>query len=147
MSESYLDNYQFVDNTYSQSSSFNANTQAFVYKQIDQNPISKSTLQLNSVSIFDNRVSVYHNFVQPYQHNSKSPSIGLNSYSFALTPEDNQPSGFCNFNKLDLVQMLLVFESEFINASNTKSLDILIYAHSYNILQFAYGKAKIIFNL
>ena len=147
VSETYYHNYQIIDNNYVQNQYYNGNTQAYIYKYNDINPISTSTLQLNSVSIFDTRVALYNNFVQPYQHNSKSPTIGLNSYSFALIPEDHQPSGFCNFNKLDLVQMLLVFNSLYTNATNKKSIDILIYAHSYNILQFAYGKAKVIFNL
>ena len=147
MTETYHNNYILSNNTYTHTTIYNGNTQAYIYKYNDSNPIYTSTLQLNSIQIFDTRIALYNNFVQAYQHNSRSPLFGLNSYSFALNPEDQQPSGFCNFNKLDLVQMQLIFNPTFTNESNKKSLDILIYAHSYNILQFAYGKAKIIFNL
>ena len=107
------------------------------------NPIDNSTLELNSVSLFANRNSIYNNYVQPYQHNSNSPLCGLNTYSFALVPEEQQPSGFCNFNKLHLVNISFLFNPQF--AANSK--DILIYAHSYNILQYMHGKVKLLFNL
>jgi hypothetical protein len=123
------------------------NTEAYIYKFNDRNPINVSTLELNSVDLYKDRNSLYNNFIQPYQHNSRSPSYGLNTYSFALSPEEHQPNGFCNFNKLDIVTMYFQFNEQYISNTINKSLDILIYAHSYNILQFAYGKAKIIFNL
>jgi len=148
MNESYINNYQFINNSsYARLDTYNGNTQAFIYKYVDSNPIQSTTLELNSVDLYKDRNSLYHNFVQPYQHNSRSPSYGLNSYSFALNPEEYQPNGFCNFNKLDLITMNLKLTSDYISTTNKKSLDILVYAHSYNILQFTYGKAKIIFNL
>lgn len=148
MNESYKNNYQLINNSsYARLDTYNGNTQAFIYKYIDSNPIQSTTLELNSVDLYKDRNSLYHNFVQAYQHNSRSPSYGLNSYSFALTPEEYQPNGFCNFNKLDLITMNLKLNQDYISTTNKKSLDILVYAHSYNILQFTYGKAKIIFNL
>ena len=142
--ESYTNNYDMNnDYSYTQSKTYSGNSQAFIYKFNDIQPIETSTLELNSVSLYSDRVSLYNNFVQPYQYNSKSPSYGLYTYSFALTPEEHQPNGFCNFNKLDYVTMFFKFNSSY----TTDNIDVLIYAHSYNILQFAYGKAKIIFNL
>jgi len=147
INESYINNYQLINtlNNYSyiQLDNYIGNTQAYIYKFNEINPIDNSTLELNSVSLFANRNSIYNNYVQPYQHNSKSPLCGLNTYSFALVPEEQQPSGFCNFNKLDLVNMSFEFNPQYA----AKSKDILIYAHSYNILQYMHGKVKLLFNL
>jgi len=152
MKEDYKYNYDvFVNGTitnYSKSSNYMGNSQAYVCKVINKNPIILSTLEINGVQRFYKFDDIYTNFVQPYQHNSKSPNYGLNTYSFALTPEEYQPSGFCNFNALDLKTMTFEFNPNFINTTNNnKQLDVLIYGHSYNILRFAYGKAGIILNI
>lgn len=158
MKESYSYNYNVVNyngtTTYTKSSSYAGNSQAWIKKITNTNPINYSTLVLNGVQRIDKVDGIYTNFVQPYQHNNKSPAFGLNTYSFALNPDEYQPSGFCNFNPLDLKTMTLVFNSSYINSSNSngqiaipKSLNIIFYAHSYNVLRLAFGKAGIILNI
>ena len=158
----YIDFCNFIDETYSnnyvytsfnnnfiynKTDSYTGNSQAYLYKLNNINPINNTTLELNSVSLLNNIDSIFNNYVQPYQHNSRSPDCGLNTYSFALSPEEHQPNGFCNFNKLDIVSLFFEFNTKFLDMNSNNSIDVLIYAHSYNILQYAYGKAKIIFNL
>jgi hypothetical protein len=41
----------------------------------------------------------YFNYVQPYEHHTNKPSIY--TYSFALHPEQHQPSGFANVSHID----------------------------------------------
>jgi Large eukaryotic DNA virus major capsid protein/Major capsid protein N-terminus len=151
LKEDYKNNYDVYvrgnETNYLKSSNYMGNSQAFICKVNNKNPIKLSTLQLNGVQRFYKVDGIYTNFVQPYQHNSKSPNYGLNTYSFALVPEEYQPSGFCNFNRLDLKTMTFEFDKNYINESNGKKLDVLIYAHNYNILRFAYGKAGIILNI
>ena len=151
MKEEYNNNYTvLIKNGYKQyiqTNNYTGNSQAFIYKINNINPIKYSTLELNGVQRFYKVDGLYTNFVQPYQSNSKSPNFGLNTYSFALAPEEYQPSGFCNFNKIDLKTMTFEFNSSFINQNINKTLDVLIYGHSYNILKFAYGKAGIILNI
>lgn len=151
MKEDYKYNYDVFTNngitTYIKSSNYSGNSQAYIIKINESNPVNLSTLELNGIQRFYKVNGIYTNFVQPYQHNSKAPNYGLNTYSFALMPEEYQPSGFCNFNKLDLKTMTIEFNSSYINKEMDKSLDILIYAHNYNILRFAYGKAGIILNI
>jgi hypothetical protein len=151
MKEEYKYNYNVFTNngitTYTKSSNYSGNSQAYIIKINESNPVNVSTLELNGIQRFYKVNGIYTNFVQPYQHNSKAPNYGLNTYSFALMPEEYQPSGFCNFNKLDLKTMAIEFNSSYINKEIDKSLDVLIYAHNYNILRFAYGKAGIILNI
>lgn len=138
--ENYKYNYILQDNIYIQTSNYLSNSQAFIYKQIDSNPISLSTLELNGIQRFYKIDNIYTNFVQPYEFNNRSPNYGLNSFSFALHPEEFQPSGFCNFNQLDLK----IMSCDFINEKN---YEVIIYAHSYNILKYEFGKAGIILNI
>jgi hypothetical protein len=151
MKEEYKYNYDvFIVNgitTYSKSKNYMGNSQAYICKINNSNPIKLSTLELNGVQRFYKVDSTYTNFVQPYQHNTKAPNYGLNSYSFALQPEEYQPSGFCNFNRLELKAMTFEFNKQFINQEMDKKLDVLIYAHNYNVLRLAYGKAGIVLNI
>lgn len=57
-------------------------------------------------------------------------------YSFALHPEDHQPSGTCNMSRIDNATLSLTF-----NDVVTKSLDnkISIYAVNYNVLRILSG--------
>jgi hypothetical protein len=62
-----------------------------------KNPVEVAKLQLNGQDRFTEREGSYFDKVQPYQHHSRCPSTGINCYSFALRPEEHQPSGTCNF--------------------------------------------------
>lgn len=43
------------------------------------------------------RTGEYFSLVQPYQHHTNIPTnAGINVYSFALKPEEHQPSGTLN---------------------------------------------------
>lgn len=140
MKEDYKYNY-FYNTTYQISDNYIPNSQAFICKIINSNTINNSTLELNGIQRFSKLDNIYTNFVQSYQCNTKSPNFGVNTYSFALKPEDYQPSGFCNYNKIDLKMLILQL------TNNNITNDILIYAHSYNILKFEYGKAVIALNI
>ena len=59
----------------------------------------------------------------------------INVYSFALQPEEHQPSGTCNFSRIDNAK--LVFKS---NAGSDATDDAInIYATNYNVLRIMSG--------
>ena len=58
-----------------------------------ENPVVTAKLQLNGQDRFSEREGTYFDQVQPWQHHSRSPDTGVNVYSFALRPEEHQPSG------------------------------------------------------
>ena len=66
-----------------------------------QNPVVTAKLQLNGQDRFSEREGTYFDLVQPYQHHTRNPDTGINIYSFALRPEEHQPSGSCNFSRID----------------------------------------------
>ena len=52
-------------------------------------------------------------------------------YSFALKPEEHQPSGTCNFSRIDNAQL--------VNTGTTLSSNLNIYAINYNVLRIMSG--------
>jgi hypothetical protein len=149
--ENYLLNYSVDNNngiiTYTKNLAYQGNSQAFIIKKNNSNPFEFSTLELNGIQRFYKTDGIYNNYTQSYQNNSRSPSYGLNTYSFALHPEEYQPCGFCNFNALDLKSMTFYLDKTYQNKELKKNLIMTVYAHGYNILKFAYGKAGLILNI
>jgi len=90
-------------------------------------------LKLNGHERFAERKMTYFTRVQPYQHHTNTP-VGdrIAVYSFALTPEEHQPSGTCNFSRIDKA----VLE---ITPKNTGNL--YVFALSYNVLRIMSGMA------
>ena len=94
------------------------------------NPIATAKLQLNGHDRFSEREGRYFNLVQPYQHHENVPSTGINVYSFGLKPEEHQPSGTCNFSRIDTAKMLF-------DAIGGGTLTV--YAVNYNVLRIMSG--------
>ena len=65
-----------------------------------QNPVVTCKLQLNGQDRFSEREGSYFDVVQPFQCHTRNPDSD-NVYSFALRPEEHQPSGTCNFSRID----------------------------------------------
>ena len=76
-----------------------------------ENPVVTAKLQLNGQDRFSEREGSYFDTVQPFQHHTRAPDAGINVYSFALRPEEHQPSGSCNFSRIDNAVMQLVLSS------------------------------------
>lgn len=109
------------------------------------NPVIQGKLQLNGHDRFQERDGNYFNYVQPYQHFSNTPADGINVYSFALKPEDHQPSGSCNFSRIDnatLNVQVQAHETLQVPAQSITSGTICnIYTVNYNVLRVMSGMA------
>ena len=91
------------------------------------------TLKLNGHDRFAAREVAYFSRVQVWQHHTGEGGfvdLSLGVYSFALKPEEHQPSGTCNFSRIDNAQ--LVFSAGFETAG-------YIYAVNYNVLRVMSG--------
>jgi hypothetical protein len=109
------------------------------------NPVSHSLIQLNGHDRFDRREGAYFNYVQPDQHHTNTPADGINVYSFALHPEQHQPSGSANLSRIDNTQLNIWFADP-TAASGLPTLNIFnpdnklyIFAFSYNVLRIMSG--------
>tara|TARA_Y100000389_G_C17385256_1_gene476643 strand:- start:41 stop:1216 length:1176 start_codon:yes stop_codon:yes gene_type:complete len=87
-------------------------------------------LQLNGHDRFSKRKASYFRTCQPIQAGHKVPSKHIYMYSFALKPEEHQPSGTCNFSRIDNAQMIFT-------GDNTD--DLSVYAVNYNVLRIMSG--------
>ena len=102
-----------------------------------KNPVEVAKLQLNGQDRFTEREGSYFDKVQPYQHHSRSPSTGINVYSFALRPEEHQPSGSCNFSRIDKATLQLTVSLNTVTGSRTAQ--VRVYALNYNVLRVMSG--------
>jgi len=90
-------------------------------------------LQLNGHDRFAKRKASYFRTCQPIQAGHRVPGRHIYCYSFALKPEEHQPSGTCNFSRIDTAKMM--FDN--VPASNTTNLTV--YAVNYNVLRIMSG--------
>jgi hypothetical protein len=109
-----------------------------------ENPVVTAKLQLNGQDRFSEREGSYFDTVQPYQHHTRAPDAGINVYSFALRPEEHQPSGSCNFSRIDNAVLQLVLSSN--TVSGAKTAKVRVYAVNYNVLRVMSGMAGIAYS-
>ena len=105
-----------------------------------ENPVVTAKLQLNGQDRFSEREGTYFDLVQPYQHHTRNPDTGINVYSFALRPEEHQPSGSCNFSRIDNATLQLVLSNATVQGTNTAK--VRVYATNYNVLRVMSGIPK-----
>ena len=102
-----------------------------------KNPVEVAKVQLNGQDRFDEREGRYFDKVQPWQHHTRTPSVGINVYSFALKPEEHQPSGTCNFSRIDKATLNLTLSVNTVQQQRTAK--VRIYAVNYNVLRVMSG--------
>ena len=112
-------------------------------------------LQLNGHDRFSVRYADYFRKVQNYEHHTNVPRTNaewfitgatagakayrnqsIYTYSFALSPEEHQPSGTCNFSRIDNAVLQLTYDS----ATQTyAALNLKVFAVNYNVLRIMSG--------
>ena len=103
-----------------------------------KNPIYRMVLQLNGQDRFSERAGKWFDLVQPFKYHTHLPDTGINLYSFALKPEDHNPSGTLNFSRIDNANLRLTLSNFMFNANND-GVAIKVYATNYNILRIMSG--------
>ena len=109
-----------------------------------ENPVVTAKPQLNGQDRFSEREGSYFDVVQPFQHHTRAPDTGINIYSFALRPEEHQPSGTCNFSRIDNAVLQLVLSSPTVSGTNTAK--VRVYAVNYNVLRVMSGMAGVAYS-
>ena len=105
---------------------------------VGSNPVSIARLQLNGHDRTADRDGDYYNLVQPYQHHTNIPSVGINVYSFALRPEEHQPSGTCNMSRIDSAVLNMTLRQSAISTTNGQ-VNVKVFALNYNVLRIMSG--------
>jgi hypothetical protein len=106
---------------------------------VGTNPIATAKLQLNGHDRFASRDGYYFNQVQPFDAHTCIPdSPGINVYSFALNPEEHQPSGTCNFSRIDNAKLQLTLTTRAASAAKAGGI-VKVFATNYNVLRVMSG--------
>ena len=98
-----------------------------------KNPVTIAKIQLNGNDRFADRKGNYFSLVQPYQHHEHTPNnfnAGINVYSFAIKPEEHQPSGTLNMSRIDTAVL---------SVASKVDGSIYIYTVNYNVLRILSG--------
>jgi hypothetical protein len=116
-------------------------------------PIDKVILYLNGQERFSERKGSYFRLVQPYQrHTSVPDSSGtkyIYVYSFCFKPEEHQPSGTCNFSRIDNSDLHIEFRDPKEDNPNAPLMPggaIRIYAVNYNVLRIQNGMGGVAYS-
>lgn len=100
------------------------------------NPVRTAKITLNGHDRFAEMDGRYFNLVQCFQHHENIPSKGINVYSFGLKPEEHQPSGTCNFSRIDTAVLNLNLTDAAVYGTPAK---VRVFAVNYNVLRIMSG--------
>jgi hypothetical protein len=107
---------------------------------VEVGPLHLFKVILNGQDRFKEQYGNYFNQVQPFYHHTGTPYPGIYVYSFALQPEEHQPTGTCNFSRIDNAQVSVQMKS-----NNQATLQKL-FAVNYNILRIQSGMGGLAFS-
>ena len=111
--------------------------------------VSNAQLKLNGHDRFSVQDGPYFNYVQPAQHHTRTPADGVNVYSFALHPEQHQPSGSANLSRIDTTLLCVTYADNLRSAANPRFTSLFtntvvnIFDFSYNVLRVMSGMAGV----
>jgi hypothetical protein len=124
----------------------------------NESPVYEQWLQINGQDRMDRRYGDYFSRVQAFQHHSGNAGAGVYSYSFALKPEEHQPSGTCNFSRIDTATIVMNMAGQAAGPIGTATnpnfganpdfdnWDVRVYAVNYNILRVMSGMAGLAYS-
>lgn len=105
-----------------------------------ESALRRAKIQLNHIDRTPSRHAVFYRLVQPMENHTRVSGHPIYMYSFALRAEDYQPTGTCNFSRID--RAILAIEDAV--APPTKGR-IFVYAVNYNVLRVSSGMANLTF--
>ena len=135
-------------------------TPAYVLPYVNSNApagrldlISLARLQLDGHDRFVDRMPQYFRLEQPYEHHTTTPvNSFIYNYSFALRPEDAQPTGTMNASRSDSItwqlQMNNVLTSPLMPLWQQRgSCRVTVYGHNYNVFRVINGFGGLLFTI
>jgi len=103
----------------------------------------KAKLQLNGHDRATEQGNMYYTGVQPYEcglrhyHSGNLTVSNTGMYSFCLKPAEHQPSGTCNFSRIDNARLVLTLTGD--NSATRESQSLHVFAMNYNVLRIMSG--------
>lgn len=108
--------------------------------------MADAKILLNGHDRFATRPQTYFRLVQPWQCHTRVPSKHIYVYSFGIRPEEHQPSGTCNFSRIDNAQLVMDLTNpanfpasvDYANWPNRDGV-LYIFAPNYNVFRVMSG--------
>ena len=113
--------------------------QEIIYAVPSYESFKTAKLLLNGNERFYERDASYFRLLQPLNCGLKVPTKHIYMYSFSLNPKEYQPSGSCNFSRIDNTQLIFTSSYNFVNER------LCLYAINYNILIVSSGMAGVVY--
>ena len=122
---------------------FNFSNTLVAEAKLTDDLLSSGILRLNGQDRFERRTARYFRLTQPYQHHTVIPATPalIYTYSFALKPEDEQPSGTLNCSQLSVIQLSLTMNPDQLAYERS----VAVYGFGYNILRIEGGLGGLMF--
>jgi hypothetical protein len=109
---------------------------------LGKEPLVSVEIDFNSTARQQMREASWYRLVQNYQYHTLIPDASIYTYSFALYPEEAQPSGCANFSRLESVTMLIQLQ----DGLESEDVTVIIFSRSFNMLKFRDGVAGLAFS-
>jgi hypothetical protein len=115
--------------------------------------ISSAVLQLDGYDRFMVRPANYFRLQQPFDHHTTTPlNSYIYNYSFALRPEDAQPTGTMNASRIDSIVWQINMNPILSNPTlpdwqQRGSCRIMVYGHNYNVFRVINGFGGLLFTI
>lgn len=103
--------------------------------------LNTAKLLWNGMDRFEDKSAEYFNYVQPFQHHTRSPRDGIYCYSFALYPEKIQPSGSFNASTINKIQLYVTTNPVLENYE----YEFVVYSRYYNIFRVLSGSGAMVY--
>jgi hypothetical protein len=100
-------------------------------------PILRAKIEFEGIDRISERKAQYFRLIEPFYRHTRVPNNFIYLYSFAKEPEKYQPSGTCNFSKIDNPRLWMQLKA------GLNDPVISIYAINYNILEITKGTAAL----
>lgn len=117
-----------------------------IVTQLPIDPVRSARLLLNNANRWEQREGRYFRLLQPFQHHTNIPDKFIYCYSFALQPQDIQPSGTCNFSRIDTTVLELELDGRLFYGPTTVDgndgnglVSIFVFCRNWNVLRFKFG--------
>ena len=111
-----------------------------VVGQYEVGPLHQFKILLNGQDRFKEQYGRYFNQIQPFYYHTGNPYPGIYCYSFAIQPEEFQPTGSCNLSRIDVCQAWVALKA------GSQSTIQKMFATNYNILNVASGMGGLAFS-
>jgi len=111
---------------------FDTDRTEYVGGSASNEPFQYATISFNGINRFTKHRASYFRTIQPITYHSRVPSKHIYNYSFSIKPESLQPSGSCNFSRMQNAKLVL-------DNITPDDSELFVFARNYNVLAIHAG--------